>query len=95
MGLGKTIQALAAAENLTRECGAERVLIVCSASLKSQWHYEIGRFSSRQALIIDGAAHQRQALEEQNRDFFKIVNYDVVHRELAAIAAWEPCLVTQ
>ena len=37
MGLGKTIQAIAAAEILARSAGVERVLIVSPTSLKHQW----------------------------------------------------------
>jgi SNF2 family DNA or RNA helicase len=93
MGLGKTIQAIATAEILAREFGAERALIVCPASLKSQWHQEIARFSSRSSLIIEGLTHQRKSLYEQNDAFFKIVNYDVIHRDLDPIREWEPDLV--
>jgi len=93
MGLGKTIQAIAAAEMLARHCGVERALVVCPTSLKSQWHHEIGQFSDRPASVIEGATHQRHALYAQNGAFFKIVNYDVVHRDLDAISSWSPDLV--
>ena len=36
MGLGKTIQAIGAAELLSRYCGISKVLIICPTSLKSQ-----------------------------------------------------------
>jgi superfamily II DNA or RNA helicase len=93
MGLGKTIQAIAAAEMLSRECGLERVLVVCPASLKSQWAQEIEKFTSRQSLVIQGLTHQRKALYQQDGAFFKIVNYDVIHRDLDAIEDWAPELV--
>lgn len=93
MGLGKTIQAIAAAEILARECGLERVLIVCPTSLKAQWLHEIGQFSGRPALIIEGLIHQRKILYERNEAFFKIVNYDVVHRDLEPIGSWAPELI--
>ena len=84
MGLGKTIQAIAVAELLAREVGIERVLIVCPASLKHQWKGEIERFTDRTALTIEGSAEERAALYPDDA-FFKIVNYDVVHRDLDAI----------
>lgn len=93
MGLGKTIEAIAAAEILARDGGVQRVLIVCPASLKSQWSAEINRFCRREAQIIEGQTHQRKAQYEQDGAFFKIVNYDVIHRDLEAIAAWRPDLV--
>lgn len=41
MGLGKTIQGIGLAELLDREAGIKKVLIVCRASVKSQWCSEI------------------------------------------------------
>ena len=56
MGLGKTIQAIAAAEIMARHFGVERVLIVCPTSLKHQWEREIEKFTDR-----SGAGHRRAA----------------------------------
>ena len=47
MGLGKTIQGIGVAELLAREAGISKVLVVCPASLKSQWRNEIHRFCDR------------------------------------------------
>src|SRR5204863_1019013 len=47
MGLGKTIQAIGVAELLAREAGISKVLVVCPASVKSQWRNEIRRFCAR------------------------------------------------
>lgn len=93
MGLGKTIQAIAAAEILAKDGGVERVLIVCPSSLKSQWRHEIEHFCSRSALVIDGPAHRRKNLFERDSSFFKIINYDVIHADVDAIAVWSPDLV--
>lgn len=93
MGLGKTIQAIATAEMLARHAGLERVLVICPTSLKSQWQQEIARFGDRSAAIIQGQTHQRDDLYRRDPAFFKIANYDVVHRDLDAIAAWSPDLV--
>jgi len=92
MGLGKTVQAIAAAEILRRTAGAERVLVVCPASLKYQWRSEVERFSKRTALVIEGLLSRRRELYAAEADF-KIVNYDVVYRDLPAIQAWDPDLV--
>src|SRR5262249_9271925 len=43
MGLGKTLQGIGVAELLARQTGIRRVLIVCPASVKSQWRSEILR----------------------------------------------------
>jgi hypothetical protein len=53
MGLGKTIQGVGVAELLAREANIAKVLVVCPASLKSQWRSEVRRFSRRTALPSD------------------------------------------
>src|SRR5260370_6553736 len=96
MGLGKTIQAIAAAEMLARHFGVSRVLVICPTSLKYQWQSELTRFSGRRgessARVINGGRAQRQqdyALD----DFCKITNYEKLRPDLDLIAAWAPELV--
>lgn len=89
MGLGKTIQAMAWAELLARESGIERVLVICPSSLKYQWHSEIERFTGREATVVEGMTPARRARYAQGT-FYTIVNYDVVHRDLEAIARLAP-----
>jgi superfamily II DNA or RNA helicase len=92
MGLGKTIQALAASEIMARLFGVERVLIICPTSLKHQWQREIERFSERTVEVINGLREHREfAFAESS--FFKIMNYDTVHRDLDLIEKWSPDLV--
>ncbi len=84
MGLGKTIQAIGVSELLARLADIRRVLIVCPASLKSQWSSEIGRFSDRSVQIVLGSGHERT--EQYASDtFFTICNYEQVLRDLTAI----------
>jgi superfamily II DNA or RNA helicase len=92
MGLGKTIQAIAAVEIMAKHLGVERVLIVCPTSLKHQWEREIERFVGRSTCVIAGL---RAGREERFRSdsFYKIMNYDTVHRDLDLIGAWSPDLV--
>lgn len=92
MGLGKTIQAIATAEILAKNLGVERVLIVCPTSLKHQWEREIEKFTRRTAQVVGGLTPKRK---EQFADpsFFKIINYDTVHRDLDLISHWSPDLV--
>ncbi|MFQ5485210.1 MAG: DEAD/DEAH box helicase [Desulfobacterales bacterium] len=92
MGLGKTIQAIAAVEIMAQEFGVEKVLIICPATLKYQWKHEIEKFSSRPACVIEGLFHRRRQLYA-GEEFFKIVNYDVVFRDLKLIAKLSPDLV--
>ncbi|PYR97070.1 MAG: hypothetical protein DMG12_24950 [Acidobacteria bacterium] len=55
MGVGKTIQATGVSELLAREAGISKVLVVCPASLKSQWRNEMGRFCTRDCQLISGS----------------------------------------
>jgi hypothetical protein len=55
MGLGKTIQAIGVSELLVREAGISKVLVVCPASVKSQWRNEIRRFCDRDCQLISGS----------------------------------------
>ena len=65
MGLGKTYQSIVAA----LECDAERVLIVCPASLKINWMREVQNFCE-DVSIIKGKHW------DPNR--FTIINYDIL-----------------
>jgi superfamily II DNA or RNA helicase len=92
MGLGKTIQAIAAAEILSRIGGLERTLVVCPTSLKHQWKDEIAKFTGREAVVVGGGLKSRQAAYA-SPGFYKIVNYDVLHRDLKAVSGWGPGLI--
>lgn len=92
MGLGKTVQAIGAAEVLAQTAGVERVLIISPTSLKHQWNNEIKKFSGRPSMVIEGLYPARTGLYEEN-SFFKITNYDVIHRDLELIKSWSPDLI--
>ncbi len=82
MGLGKTIQAIAASALLKELRGIERALIVCPASLKHQWAREIKRFTSLPVTVVEGGLNARRAAYHAP-SFFKIINYEIVRRDLA------------
>lgn len=84
MGLGKTIQGVGVAEFLAGEAGISKVLIVCPASLKSQWRSEILRFSDRSCRLVVGSAEERSSLYEDPA-FFTVCNYEQVLRDINAI----------
>lgn len=92
MGLGKTIQAIAATEILVRCAGVERVLIISPTSLKHQWAREIQKFADRPTMVVEGLSPRRAELYAAD-SFYKITNYDVVHRDLDLIRRWEPELI--
>lgn len=84
MGLGKTIQGIGVAELLAREAGIQRVLVVCPASLKSQWRSEIYRFCDRSVGLVGGRNDERAAQYSQG-SFFTVCNYEQVLRDLSPI----------
>jgi superfamily II DNA or RNA helicase len=80
MGLGKTIQGIGVAELLARLADIRQVLIVCPASLKSQWRSEIQRFCGRSSQLVVGSAEERVAQYESDT-FFTICNYEQILRD--------------
>jgi superfamily II DNA or RNA helicase len=92
MGLGKTIQALAATELMSRLFDIQKVLIVSPTSLKYQWKSEIEKFSKRQAIVIEGFNHQRK-LQYHEESFYKLINYELVFRDMGIIRKWSPDLI--
>jgi len=84
MGLGKTMQGIGVAELLSHEAGISKVLVICPASVKSQWRLEIIRFSSRSYQLVLGSAKERATLYD-NSCFFTICNYEQVLRDLLPI----------
>ena len=84
MGLGKTIQGIGVAELLAREANIARVLVICPATLKSQWRSEIHRFCHRDCQLVLGKAAER-AEQYDNGCFFTICNYEQVLRDILAI----------
>jgi SNF2 family DNA or RNA helicase len=56
IGLGKTIQAFAAAELMARLFIIGKVLVVSPTSLKHQWKGEIQTFTGRKAILLRGGS---------------------------------------
>ncbi|MFH1846591.1 MAG: DEAD/DEAH box helicase [Candidatus Omnitrophota bacterium] len=93
MGLGKTMQAIAASEIMARHLGIEKVLIICPTSLKHQWLKEIQRFTDNRIVhVIEGMVNVRKERYKEE-SFFKITNYDVIHRDMEAINSWSPDII--
>lgn len=84
MGLGKTIQGIGVAELLKREAGIGKVLVVCPASVKSQWCSEIRKFSDSPCHLVMGGAAERVRQYAENT-FFTVCNYEQVLRDILAI----------
>ncbi|HOK93725.1 MAG TPA: DEAD/DEAH box helicase [Spirochaetota bacterium] len=76
MGLGKTVQAIAAAENFK-----SKALVVTRAALLKQWRDEIKKFTGKEAVIITGSPAKREkawleATEPENK--YCICSYDTI-----------------
>ena len=84
MGLGKTIQGIGVAELLAQEADITKVLVICPASLKSQWRNEIHRFSDQDCQLVLGGAAER-ARQYDNGCFFTVCNYEQVLRDILTI----------
>jgi SNF2 family DNA or RNA helicase len=79
MGLGKTIQAIAACALLHRLGRAKTALIVTPASLKAEWEEQIGRFVDLPLQLVFGGPRERlRYYSRKDRPFFTIVNYEQV-----------------
>ena len=84
MGLGKTIQGIGVAELLSQDADITKVLIICPASLKSQWRLEMKQFTDRDCQVVLGSVQERAA-QYDNSCFFTICNYEQVLRDVNAI----------
>ena len=85
MGLGKTLQAIGTAVLKKQIFDFEKVLVVCPATLKSQWKTEIERFTSEKALIVTGTPKEREDQYLDDSYYFFIVNYETILRDSSAI----------
>ncbi len=81
-GLGKSVQALGIALERKKAGEVGSCLIVCLASIKYNWVAEIGKFTCERALVIDGDEEKRRRKWMASGYFFKIVNYEIVVRDL-------------
>lgn len=82
MGLGKTIQAIAALRILYYQHEIENALVVCPASLVSQWQREFYRWApDLQTVIVMGTSHERGILW-QLPAHVKIISYDTLRGDV-------------
>ena len=84
MGLGKTIQGIGVAELLSQDVDISKILIICPASLKSQWRLEIKKFSGRSCRLVIGSASERAA-QYDDPSFFTVCNYEQILRDILAV----------
>ncbi|MDR0709990.1 MAG: DEAD/DEAH box helicase, partial [Spirochaetaceae bacterium] len=85
MGLGKTLEAIGTAVLKKQVFGFRKTLVVCPATLKSQWKKEIEKFTHEKAMILSGLPAEREKQYLSEECFFFIVNYETVLRDSQAI----------
>ncbi len=85
MGLGKTLQAIATAIFKKEIFNFRRALIICPASVKHQWKNEILKFTQEKVTVIEGFPDERNKSYLNNHNFFHIINYETVIRDLISI----------
>jgi SNF2 family DNA or RNA helicase len=83
MGLGKTMQAIVAVRMLLGSGLVRRVLLVCPKSLVSNWVRELRAWAGDvPTLVIEGSTRRRHALWELPQMPVKIVNYELLARDI-------------
>lgn len=82
MGLGKTIQAIGTAIFKKQIFDFKKVLVICPASLKSQWKSEIDKFSNEKAIVVEGPPEERVEQYQSSEHYFFIINYETVLRDI-------------
>ncbi|HET7087955.1 MAG TPA: SNF2-related protein, partial [Anaerolineae bacterium] len=87
-----TVQAITASALLKELRGIERALVICPASLKHQWAREIRRFTSLPVTVVEGGLNARRDLYREP-SFFKIINYEIVRRDLKDLDQLRPDLI--
>ncbi|QMU63173.1 MAG: helicase [Flavobacteriaceae bacterium] len=85
MGLGKTLQAISTAILKKDVFDFKKTLVICPASVKHQWKNEVLKFSNEGATVVEGLPEERFEIYASNTDYFHIINYETVLRDLSEI----------
>ena len=100
-GLGKGVQAMAAARLWQRHFGVQRVLVLCAPAQRAAWRRAWLRFAGTDPTsgapqvmpqVMDGGLHQRQALWSTTAGV-RILSPEALASDAAHIAHWAPDLV--
>lgn len=95
-GLGKGVQAIAAASLWRRHFGVRRVLVLCAPSQRAAWQRAWQRFDGTAATggaqVIDGGLHKRQSMWSTAAGV-RILSPEVLDTDAAHLAHWAPDLV--
>lgn len=90
--LGKSVQAIAAAQLWRRHFGLRRVAVVCAGAERLAWQRAWRRFAGLQAQVMEGGLHQRQSLWNQACEV-RVLGADALASDAAHLVHWAPELV--
>jgi hypothetical protein len=95
-GLGKGVQAIAAAQLWRRHFGVQRVLVLCAPAQRVAWQRAWRRFAgdagSGGVQVIDGGLHQRQSMWSEVADV-RILSPEALASDAAHLTRWAPDLI--
>ncbi len=95
VGLGKTLQAIIAAQFKKELFNLHSVLIVCPDSLIQHWEQEIQKAGGKSCLVINGAKDTNSSKIQKHWDYraeayFNIIGFDDFARQSSAIDGFAP-----
>jgi hypothetical protein len=92
-GLGKSVQAIAAAALWQRHFGVRRILVLCAAAQRAVWQRAWRRFAGdTEPQLVDGGLHQRQSLWSTPAAV-RILAPEALASDAAHLAQWAPDLI--
>lgn len=91
-GLGKSVQAIAAAQLWRRHFGVRRVAVISGAGERLAWQRAWRRFAGVDAQVMEGGLHQRQAFWSLAAEV-RILAPEALASDAAHLAHWAPELV--
>jgi len=91
-GLGKGVQAIAAATLWQRHFGVRRVLVLCAPAQRTVWQRAWQRFAGQAAQVMEGGLHHRQSLWS-GEAAVRILSPEALASDAAHLAHWAPDLV--
>lgn len=92
-GLGKSVQAIAAAALWQRHFGVRRVLVLCALPQRMAWQRAWRRFAgTAEPQLMDGSLHQRQSLWSTPAEL-RILSPEALTSDAAHLAQWAPDLI--
>ncbi len=91
-GLGKGVQAIAAAQLWRQHFGLQRVAVLCPPAQRMAWHRAWQQLAGQQAQVLAGSPHQRQSQWTQPAEL-RIFSPEALASDATQVALWAPELM--